>query len=139
MRRSPVRVRSLAPESSGPKGSELTFCKFLNFCEIFVIQLLLYTADYDQNAFETGFRSDQNRFTRRSYYQSFYNGLLYTNKNKRGISLKTVKSVHRVLHKVLEQAVYNGYIHSNPANSCVLPRVVKKQIKPLVEDQIGWI
>lgn len=68
--------------------------------------------------------------------QGFYNGLLYPKNNKKAISPKTVKNVHGVLHKALEQAVYNGYIHSNPTNGCVLPRVEKKQIKPLDEDQI---
>lgn len=68
--------------------------------------------------------------------QSFYNDLLNPKKNKKAISPKTVKNVHGVLHKALEQAVYNGYIRANPTNACVLPRIEKKQIKPLDEDQI---
>ena len=68
--------------------------------------------------------------------QSFYNDLLYPKKNKPAVSPKTVKNVHGVLHKALEQAVYNGHIRVNPTNGCVLPRVEKKQIKPLDENQI---
>ena len=30
----------------------------------------------------------------------------------------------------------NGYLRTNPTDACVLPRVEKKQIKPLDEDQI---
>ena len=51
-------------------------------------------------------------------------------------SPKTVKNIHGVLHKALQQAVSNGCIRFNPAGPCVLPRAVKKEIKPLDETQI---
>lgn len=47
-----------------------------------------------------------------------------------------MKNTHGVLHKALQQAVSNGYIRINPTDACVLPRVEKKQIQPLDEDQI---
>lgn len=65
--------------------------------------------------------------------QSFYNGLT---KEDTGLSPKTVKNIHGVLHKALQQAVLNEYIHTNPTNACILPRVEKKEIKPLDEEQI---
>lgn len=61
--------------------------------------------------------------------QEFYNSLT--------VSPKTVKNIHGVLHKALDQAVANRYIRFNPADSCVLPRVVRKEIKPLESDQIA--
>ena len=61
--------------------------------------------------------------------QSFYNGL--------ELSPKSVKNVHGILHKALQQAVTNRYIPFNPADACVLPRVVKHEIKPLDEAQIS--
>ncbi len=61
--------------------------------------------------------------------QAFYNSLT--------VSPKTVKNIHGVLHKALDQAVSNGYIRFNPADSCVLPRVVRKEIQPLDEKQIA--
>lgn len=64
--------------------------------------------------------------------QGFYNDLT----DKKGLSPKTVKNIHGVLHKALQQAVSNGYIRFNPAESCVLPRAEKKEIKPLDENQI---
>ena len=69
--------------------------------------------------------------------QSFYNGLLSPKKKEKAVSPKTVKNTHGVLHKALQQAVSNGYIRINPTDACVLPRVEKKQIQPLDEDQIS--
>ena len=69
--------------------------------------------------------------------QSFYNGLSTPSVGKEPLSPKTVKNVHGILHKALQQAVANGYIRFNPTDSCVLPRVVKKELQPLDEDQIS--
>ena len=63
--------------------------------------------------------------------QSFYNGLISPR-----TSPKTVKNINGVLHRALQQAVSNGYIRNNPTDACVLPRVEKKQIKPMDEYQI---
>ena len=65
--------------------------------------------------------------------QSFYNGLRESTKDRDAVSPKTVKNVHGVLHKALQQAVANGYIRFNPTNSCILPRIEKKELKPLDE------
>lgn len=63
--------------------------------------------------------------------QSYYNGL-----TKEGLAPKSVKNIHGILHKALQQAVANGYIKSNPADHCILPRPVRKELKPLDEDMI---
>lgn len=63
--------------------------------------------------------------------QSYYNGL-----SKEGLAPKTVKNIHGILHKALQQAVANGYIRTNPADSCILPRAVRKELKPMDEDMI---
>lgn len=63
--------------------------------------------------------------------QHFYNGL-----SQKGLSAKTVKNVHGVLHELLQQAVRIGYLRINPSDACTLPRVVKKEIKPLSDDAI---
>lgn len=47
------------------------------------------------------------------------------------LSAKTVKNIHGVLHKALEKAVKLGYIRTNPADTCELSRVEKKEIRPL--------
>ena len=64
--------------------------------------------------------------------QSYYNGL-----SKEGLAPKTVKNIHGILHKALQQAVANGYIKQNPADSCVLPRPVRRDLKPMDEDTIS--
>lgn len=63
--------------------------------------------------------------------QSYYNGL-----SKEGLAPKTVKNIHGILHKALQQAVSNSYIRTNPADSCILPRAVRKELKPMDEDMI---
>ena len=64
--------------------------------------------------------------------QSYYNGL-----SKEGLAPKTVKNTHGILHKALQQAVSNGYLKTNPADSCILPRPVRRELKPLDEDLIS--
>lgn len=63
--------------------------------------------------------------------QHFYNEL-----SQKGRSPKTVKNIHGVLHEMLQQAVRIGYLRVNPTDACTLPRVVKKEIKPLDEEAI---
>ena len=59
------------------------------------------------------------------------------NLTKEGLAPKTVKNVHGILHKALQQAIINGYIKNNPADSTVLPRVSRRELKPLDENQIS--
>lgn len=56
---------------------------------------------------------------------------LYNALQKKGLSAKTIKNVHGCLHKALQTAVRMGYIARNPADGCILPRVIKKEIHPL--------
>ncbi|WP_373482589.1 tyrosine-type recombinase/integrase [Acetobacterium sp.] len=59
------------------------------------------------------------------HIQKFYNGL------NDDYSAKTIKNIHGVLHKCLEQATALGYIKTNPADFCKLPRLVKAQVTPM--------
>lgn len=67
--------------------------------------------------------------------QGFYNRLGKPHGETPGLSAKSVKNVHGVLHKALQQAVAVGYIRFNPTDSCVLPRAQRAEIKPLDENQ----
>jgi len=68
--------------------------------------------------------------------QMFYNSLTRGSRDKKPLCAKTVKNVHGVLHRALQQAVQNGYIRSNPTDACKLPRVVKKEFYPLDKTQM---
>ncbi len=59
--------------------------------------------------------------------QRFYNDL----SREKGLSPKTVKNIHGVLHQALDRAARNGLIRSNPAACAVLPRIEKMEIRPL--------
>lgn len=65
--------------------------------------------------------------------QGFYNALGKPQGKKSALSAKTIKNVHGVLHKALQQATMNGYIKVNPTDACALPRIVKKEMHPLDE------
>ncbi|BAL00680.1 putative site-specific recombinase [Oscillibacter valericigenes Sjm18-20] len=68
--------------------------------------------------------------------QNFYNSLSKGRNGKPGLSPKSIKNIHGVLHHALKQAVANGILRSNPADVCTLPRTEKKELKPLDEDDI---
>ena len=69
--------------------------------------------------------------------QGFYNGLSIEREGGKALSPKSVKNIHGILHKALQQTVAVGYIRFNPADACTLPRVEKKEISPLDEEQIA--
>ena len=54
----------------------------------------------------------------------------------KGLSPKTVKNIHGVLHHALKQAVRLGYMRMNPTESCTLPRIEKAKIEPLDAPEI---
>lgn len=64
--------------------------------------------------------------------QRFYNSLIAS-----GLSSKTVKNVHGILHCALQQAIACDYIYRNPADACKLPKVTKPEIKPLEPEEIA--
>lgn len=68
--------------------------------------------------------------------QLWVNALVNGSKKGKGLSPKTVKNVHGVLHKALEQACELGYITKNPATGAKLPEVVRKTITPLNRDEV---
>lgn len=55
---------------------------------------------------------------------------------KAPLSAKSVRNVHGILTKALSVAVQMGYIRDNPADRVTLPRVEKKEIHPLTDDQV---
>ena len=67
--------------------------------------------------------------------QGFYTDLGRPHGDKPGLSAKTVKCVHGVFHKALQQAVAVGYVRFNPADACELPRIERKEIKPLGKEE----
>lgn len=52
------------------------------------------------------------------------------------LSPKSVKNLHGVLHECLSQAVLSGYIKSNPADNCVLPRIEKREMQTIPATKI---
>ena len=64
--------------------------------------------------------------------QKFYNDLLDKN-----LSGKTVKNIHGVLHRALEQAYVIGEIKVNPSDRCLLPKVSRPKIEPMEADEVS--
>ena len=65
--------------------------------------------------------------------QTFCNDLI----RKEGLSPKTVKNTHGILHKALAQATDLRHILFNPADPVKLPRIERKEISPLTEAEIS--
>lgn len=84
-----------------------------------------------KNHLKPAFNSIQMTALKAAPIQQFYNDL-----QRKGLSAKTIKNIHGVFHKALQQAVLFGYIRSNPSNVCVLPRIEKKEIQPLDSSEI---
>lgn len=69
--------------------------------------------------------------------QRFYNSLGAGTREKPALSPKTIKNIHGVLHKALQQAVAVGYLRFNPSEACILPRVVRKELSSLGRRRYG--
>ena len=69
--------------------------------------------------------------------QEFYNSLHSPSESRNALSSKTIKTIHGILYHALEQAMLNNYIRSNPSNACVIPKAIKKKVKPMNEHQIA--
>ena len=63
--------------------------------------------------------------------QKFYNKKL-----EDGLSPKSIKNLHGILHKSLNQAVLCQYLKVNPCLACQLPRVEKKEMKTITGDNL---
>ena len=63
--------------------------------------------------------------------QRFYNSLHEERDGKPSLSAKSIKNIHGILHKALQQAVLLNYLRTNPTNACILPKVIKKEIHPM--------
>lgn len=69
--------------------------------------------------------------------QTFYNSLLRGKGRTKPLSPKSIRNIHGILSKCLSTAVKLEYMRRNPAESVTLPRVTKKEIKPLTDEQVS--
>lgn len=68
--------------------------------------------------------------------QELYNRFLKGEDNAPKLTPKTIKNLHGLIHKMLQQAVELGYLRINPSDACKPPRVEKSEIRPLDALQI---
>ena len=54
-----------------------------------------------------------------------------------GLSQKTVRNIHMMLHVALEQAVKEDIISKNPTDGCIAPKVEKKEMKVIQPERVG--
>ena len=54
-----------------------------------------------------------------------------------GLSPKSVKNLHGVLHKAFQQAILCQYIKTNPCDACKLPRREKKEVKIMQGEEVS--
>ncbi len=68
---------------------------------------------------------------RGTHIQKIYNGMIAD-----GLSAKTVKNINAIMHKAFSVAVKQGMIPANPCDAAELPQVIRKEIKPLTDQEI---
>lgn len=68
--------------------------------------------------------------------QGMYNKLLRGDSAGRKLAPSSIHSLSGVMHSMLKQAQKLGYIRTNPAEACTLPRVEKKEVKVLEDDTL---
>lgn len=61
---------------------------------------------------------------------------LYNSMTAAGLSGKTVKNVGAILHKAFSVAVKQGIIQFNPCDAAELPKVERREIAPLTDEEI---
>lgn len=49
---------------------------------------------------------------------------------------KTVKNIHGILHGMLEKAIKIGYLRYNPTAPCELPKIIRKEMHPILDDRL---
>ena len=68
--------------------------------------------------------------------QRFFNSLSEPDDKGKTLAPKNIKNVYIILSGIMEQAVENEMIKSNPCKKVKLPKVYKKQIKPFTDEQV---
>lgn len=68
--------------------------------------------------------------------QRFFNKLGEPDDDGNVLSAKSIKNVHIILSGIMEQAVENEMIAKNPCKKVKLPKVEKKEIVPLTDEQV---
>lgn len=72
------------------------------------------------------------------YQELRTNGRVNVNKKADpGLSSKTVRGIHMLLHNALEQAVKEGFIKKNPTDGCTPPKLERKEMKVIHPEQVG--
>ena len=71
------------------------------------------------------------------YQELRTDGKVRQNKNNPGLSPKTIRGIHMMLHSALEQAVKEELIKKNPTNDCSPPKAEKKEMRVIKPEQIG--
>jgi len=71
------------------------------------------------------------------YQELRTNGKVHQDSKNPGLSPKTIRGIHMLLHGALDQAVKEGLIRKNPTNDCNPPKVEKKEMKVIKPEQIG--
>ena len=54
-----------------------------------------------------------------------------------GLSAKSIRNAHGVLHKALDKAVTNGLIRKNVSSFCELPKAEQNEMRPLEDEEVA--
>ena len=72
------------------------------------------------------------------YQELRENGKIRPGRNsQKGLSPKTIRSIHMLLHNSFNQAVREGIISHNPIDDCKPPKVEKREMKVIQPEQVS--
>ena len=69
--------------------------------------------------------------------QSYYNLLAEGSETVAPLSPKSIRNIHAILHKALNQAVVIRLLHENPADHIILPRLQRPTLTPLMDQDVA--
>lgn len=61
----------------------------------------------------------------------------YENMKDKGLSVRTIRGIHMLLHEALQQAVKEMIIPRNPCDTCTIPKLEKKEMNIIPTEKIG--
>lgn len=64
---------------------------------------------------------------------------LYRKATTKGLSPKSIRNLHGIIHEALSCAVRIGLIKKNVSEQCILPKLRKVEIHPLTDEQVSLL
>lgn len=138
------RLKQLTSEID--QGTYIEPCKmpFSDWLDIWISEYLAHVKPRTKDSYKTtvrthlkpGLGSLKLDEIKTENIQRFLNQLTEPSMDQPVLTAKTIRNINGVLHRALQQAQELGYIRVNPDTACKLPKVVRKEICTMDDEEI---